>query len=296
DLSQQPIPEVPATSSSAWNALLQSTMKETVDPRVERWRGGLDALLVFLGLFSAIVTTFLVNSLAGLTEDKTSRTNELLVNLTEIIISLSGTPASELNISYPVPFIPDSSDIRINAYWSLSLTFSLTIAALALGCRGFLNMVTWSRHTRASDRLADIWTRWTGMNRVFRPVIEALGQLLIFPVFLFVLGILDMLISAVNGLLHPPGFMIFAFSLSVICIIPLFHSHRRHSPPCELAFSIETRLRYSNYVHPLHTSISPRGLYCRKRIDSSSTFCRSSPTFSQHDQSLPQPSAADPRR
>ncbi|KAJ7727763.1 hypothetical protein B0H16DRAFT_1231849, partial [Mycena metata] len=195
DLSQQPIPEVPATSSSAWNALLQSTMTETVDPRVERWRGGLDALLVFLALFSAIVATFLVNSLAGLTEDNTSRTNKLLANLTEIVISLSGTPASKLNISYPVPFNPDSSDIRINAYWSLSLTFSLAIAALALGCRGFLNMVTWSRHKKTSDRLADIWTRWTGMNRLLRPVIEALGPLLIFPVFLFVLGVLDMLIS-----------------------------------------------------------------------------------------------------
>ncbi|KAJ7151224.1 hypothetical protein C8R46DRAFT_826255, partial [Mycena filopes] len=195
DFSQQPIPEVPATSSSAWNALLQSTLKETIDPRVERWRSGLDALLVFLGLFSAIVTTFLVNSLAGLEEDQTSRTNELLVNLTEILISLSGKPASGLNLTYPAPFTPASGDVRVNAFWSVSLTFSLTIAALALGCRGFLNMVTWSRHKRASERLADIWTRWNGTNRVLRPVIEALPQLLIFPVFLFILGILDLLIS-----------------------------------------------------------------------------------------------------
>lgn len=42
------MPEVPATSSSAWNALLRSSLTETIQPKVERWRSGLDALLVFV--------------------------------------------------------------------------------------------------------------------------------------------------------------------------------------------------------------------------------------------------------
>ncbi|KAJ7135879.1 hypothetical protein C8R44DRAFT_389744 [Mycena epipterygia] len=210
------MPEVPATSSSAWNALLSSTLSDTIEPRVERWRSGLDALLVFLGLFSAIVTAFLVNSLVGLTEDKVARTNELLVNLTEIVIFISGKPA--FNMTYPVPFQPDPSDVRVNAFWSLSLTFSLSIAALAVGCRGFLNMIAWSRHKKASERLADIWTRWNAADRVLRPAIEALPQLLVFPVFLFIIGILDMLFSSVQELLRPPPFILFAFGLSVLCI------------------------------------------------------------------------------
>ncbi|KAJ6590705.1 hypothetical protein DFH09DRAFT_1140075 [Mycena vulgaris] len=218
DLSQQPIPEVPATNSSAWNALLGSTLTDTIEPRVERWRSGLDALLVFLGLFSAIVTAFLVNSLAGLTEDKVAKTNELLVNLTEIVIALSGKPASGLNISHPAPFRPDASDVRVNAFWSLSLTFSLSIAALAVGCRGFLNMITWSRHKKASERLADVWTRWNAADRVLRPAIEALGQLLVIPVFLFIIGILDTLFSSVQELLHPPPFILFSFGVSLLCI------------------------------------------------------------------------------
>ncbi|KAJ7611147.1 hypothetical protein B0H17DRAFT_874938, partial [Mycena rosella] len=196
DLSQQPIPEVPATNSSAWNALLGSTLKDTIEPRVERWRSGLDALLVFLGLFSAIVTAFLVDSLAGLAEDKVARTNELVANLTDVVIALSGKPATALDITYPTVFRPDSSDVRVNAFWSLSLTFSLSIAALAVGCRGFLNMITWSERKKASERLADIWARWNAADRVLRPAIEALPQLLIIPVFLFIVGILDMLFSS----------------------------------------------------------------------------------------------------
>ncbi|KAJ7152656.1 hypothetical protein C8R43DRAFT_1127113 [Mycena crocata] len=188
DFSQQPIPEVPASNSSAWNALLGSTLKDIIEPRVERWRSGLDALLVF------------VNSVLGRLDlwairDKTARTNELLVNLTDVMISLSGKPSSGLNLTYPVPFRPDPSIVRVNAFWSLALTFSLAIAALAVGSRGFLNMIAWSQHQKASERLADIWTRWNAANSV-----------------------LNLLFSSVNELRTPPPFILFAFGLSVLCI------------------------------------------------------------------------------
>ncbi|KAJ7752472.1 hypothetical protein DFH07DRAFT_774412 [Mycena maculata] len=171
DLTQQPIPEVPATNSSAWNALLGSTLTDTIEPRVERWR----------------------------------------------MISQSGKSVSGLNTTN-VPFQPDPSTVRVNAFWSVSVTSSLSIAALAVMCRGFLNMITWSRHKKASERLEDIWTRWAAADRVLRPAIEALPHLLIFPVFLFIIGILDLLFSSVRELPSPPPFLLFAFGLSVLCI------------------------------------------------------------------------------
>ncbi|KAJ7843666.1 hypothetical protein B0H14DRAFT_2294484, partial [Mycena olivaceomarginata] len=125
DLSQRPMPEVPATSSSAWNALLRSSLTETIQPKVERWRSGLDALLVFLGLFSAIVTSFFVQSLTALKQDQAVRMNELLTNLTEIIIVISGTAPADLHVAQPIPFHPDSTDVRLNSFWSLSLILSV---------------------------------------------------------------------------------------------------------------------------------------------------------------------------
>lgn len=48
DVSMQPLPQVAFTSSSTWGALFRSRIMETIQPKVERWRSGLDALLVFV--------------------------------------------------------------------------------------------------------------------------------------------------------------------------------------------------------------------------------------------------------
>ncbi|KAJ7280006.1 hypothetical protein C8J57DRAFT_1124578, partial [Mycena rebaudengoi] len=197
DLNQQPMPEVSATSNSTWGALLRTTVTETIQPKVDRWRSGLDALLVFLGLFSAIVTAFLVESLSGLRPDEAARTNELLANLTDIMIALSGVNPVNLNLPTLAEFQPDSTDIRLNSYWSLSLVLSLSVAALAVTCRGFLNMVTLSHHAKATDKLIDIKMRWKEVDKILGPVIEMIPQLLVIPVLLFVVGLLDSILSGV---------------------------------------------------------------------------------------------------
>ncbi|KAJ7280106.1 hypothetical protein C8J57DRAFT_997259, partial [Mycena rebaudengoi] len=197
DLSQQPMPEVSATSNSTWGALLRTTVAETIQPKVDRWRSGLDALLVFLGLFSAIVTAFLVESLSELRPDEAARTNELLANLTDILITLSGVNPISLNLSIPAQFQPDSTDVRLNSYWSLSLILSLSVAALAVTCRGFLNMITLSHHAKATDKSIDIRLRWEQADKMLGPVIEMIPQLLVIPVLLFVVGLLDNIFSDV---------------------------------------------------------------------------------------------------
>ncbi|KAJ7695044.1 hypothetical protein B0H17DRAFT_1198753 [Mycena rosella] len=201
DVSAQPFPQVPQTSSSVWDALLRSRIAETIQPQVERWRSGLDALLVFLGLFCGIVASFLVSSLTGLQPDEVARTNELLANLTEIVIQLSaGANISTLKVSAPAPFQPDPLDIRLNSYWSISLTLSLSIAALAVACRGFLNMATLSRHTKAVDKLMDINARWKRAEKLLGPTLEIIPQFLVIPVILFVVGLLDSIFTSIHDL------------------------------------------------------------------------------------------------
>lgn len=121
-----------------------STLKNT-EPTLERWRGGLDTLLIFVreidqycfqfcfrvnylhqvGLFSAIITSFLVESLKNLEPDAGLRTNELLANLTGIIIAISTLNDTGLESTQPASFVPTSSDVRINIYWSLALIISV---------------------------------------------------------------------------------------------------------------------------------------------------------------------------
>ncbi|KAJ7148508.1 hypothetical protein C8R43DRAFT_520170 [Mycena crocata] len=219
DISQQPMPEVPATSSSAWNALLRSALTETIQPKIDRWRSGLDALLVFLGLFSAIVTAFFVGSLNALKPDTTARTNELLSNLTNIIMAISGS--ANMSVAQPELFQPDASDVRLNSYWSLSLVLSLSLAALAVVFRGFLNTAAFSRDAKASDKLVDIHTRWSNTEKILGNTVEALPPLLVIPVLLFIVGLLDTLLVSVFRLNSLPAPILVTSVISLFVFIAL---------------------------------------------------------------------------
>lgn len=143
----QPAPDTPATSASAWNALLRAH-QGNVQPTIERWRGTLDTLLVFVSssrracgtrcsmvvliadasqvaLFSAIVTTFFVQSLTNLSQDPDNRTNELLENLTEIVLSIGHGNLSSLKLDEPENFVPEGNAVRLNFYWSIALMLSV---------------------------------------------------------------------------------------------------------------------------------------------------------------------------
>lgn len=63
----------------------------------------------------------------NLSPDQGARTNEILTNLTDIIIQLSsGAVPAALNLTLPTPFVPDASDVRVNFYWSLALVLSVS--------------------------------------------------------------------------------------------------------------------------------------------------------------------------
>ncbi|KAJ7280069.1 hypothetical protein C8J57DRAFT_1031792, partial [Mycena rebaudengoi] len=124
-----------------------------------------------------------------------------------------------LNLSTPAQFQPDSTDVRLNSYWSLSLILSLSMAALAVTCRGFLNMLTLSRHAKATEKLIDIRMRWEEADKILGPVIEMMPQLLVIPVLLFVVGLLDNIFSDILQLVARPAPVVVTTSLSLFFIM-----------------------------------------------------------------------------
>lgn len=152
-VSRQPLPQTSATSASSWGALLRSHMNNA-EPIISQWRGTLDTLLIFVSLllpmkidsqihrgsifrrkqvalFSAIVTALYVQSLTNLAPDTGERTNELLQNLTEVIIVLQGASAAQFNFSQPTVFTPATGVlIRLNFYFSISLVLSVSAVQL----------------------------------------------------------------------------------------------------------------------------------------------------------------------
>lgn len=57
-------------------------------------------------------------------------------------------------------------------------------------------MLSRSQHTQAYKKLGDLYRRWGEAIRLLGPAVQALPQLLIIPVILFIIGLLDNMISS----------------------------------------------------------------------------------------------------
>jgi hypothetical protein len=79
-----------------------------------------------IGLFSAIVTAFFVDSFSRLQPDDGATTNELLSNLTSIILLVHSVSFNETGLPLAVPFEPERNDVRENVFWSISLALSVS--------------------------------------------------------------------------------------------------------------------------------------------------------------------------
>ncbi|SJL16703.1 uncharacterized protein ARMOST_20232 [Armillaria ostoyae] len=103
---------------------------------LEGWRDGLDVLLVFAGLFSAVVTTFVVQTSQNLQVDYSQVTATLLFELIDVQrAAANGTLVNDVPRSDLTPFSdfrPTIADSLVNGLWFTSLSFSLATALFAV--------------------------------------------------------------------------------------------------------------------------------------------------------------------
>ncbi|KAF9004489.1 hypothetical protein BDZ89DRAFT_966967, partial [Hymenopellis radicata] len=108
---------------------------------VNQYRDGLDVMLVFAGLFSAVVTSFLVQVSQNLQADYAQMSALLLHDLVSIQLSDGD---SAFNITSPSvdpaqKFVPDAIDVWINGLWVVSLTVALVVALAAVLVKQWLH-------------------------------------------------------------------------------------------------------------------------------------------------------------
>ncbi|KAI3614343.1 hypothetical protein WG66_000277 [Moniliophthora roreri] len=176
------------TVEQSWEKLMAEVAKYD-SGMVKDWKEDIDTLLVFAGLFSAVVTAFVIESYQWLSEDPTDTTVAILV---QISMQLN---TSQSIIPERVQFEPDASSIRINCFWFLSLVFSLTSALFGLLCKQWLREHQRDPLTRTpAQALAlrqlrrDSLERW-GVSSF----LSALPILLEVALLLFFVGVLDLL-------------------------------------------------------------------------------------------------------
>ncbi|KAH8797715.1 hypothetical protein DL96DRAFT_1412878, partial [Flagelloscypha sp. PMI_526] len=112
---------------------------------IRGFRDTLDSLLIFASLFSAVITTFVVQTAQALPTDQSVITNHLLVDIAALLRAngnatiLSGLPPSK--------FGPDTStykttDIWINGLFFASLSLSLATALLSVLAKQWIRAYT----------------------------------------------------------------------------------------------------------------------------------------------------------
>ncbi|KAF8801208.1 hypothetical protein BYT27DRAFT_7174551 [Phlegmacium glaucopus] len=101
---------------------------------METWKDDMDSIIIFAGLFSAVLTAFLVDATKSLKPDPTEQTNALLSQTVVLLAQISqqlGPNGSQTITLPPQPlelFKPNPSDLRVNIFWYMSLGFSITAA------------------------------------------------------------------------------------------------------------------------------------------------------------------------
>ncbi|KAI0635581.1 hypothetical protein C8Q77DRAFT_578350 [Trametes polyzona] len=176
-----------------------SSMRKYDEAMVRGWKEEIDTLLVFAGLFSAVVTAFNIEAYHLLQDDSSGAT---LLVLQQIAQQLATPPATGSNTTASEPASPPSStafrpsgqSIRINTLWFSSLVFSLFSALIGIMVKQWTReyMAVVSLSSRDSIRLRqhrfDCMVAW----RV--PEIMALLPLLLqVSLILFFIGLIDFL-------------------------------------------------------------------------------------------------------
>ncbi|KAF9021846.1 hypothetical protein BDZ89DRAFT_1071159 [Hymenopellis radicata] len=222
-------------------ASCRERMEKSDNAACKAWGDDVDALLVFAGLFSAVVTAFTVESYQWLDVDSSDVT---AVALLHISAQLAG---EEQGTYTPDPFAPSSLSRRINSYWFLSLVLALLSALLGILCKQWLREyqaavpVPHQRTIAARQMRFDALHFWKVDD-----VLASLPLLLEAALILFFVGILELLwsrdrtVAIIITLACSVGLIIVLSTTVLPAIIFLLHvshdvSHddkRESIPPC----------------------------------------------------------------
>ncbi|KAJ7132646.1 hypothetical protein C8R46DRAFT_1235601 [Mycena filopes] len=120
--------ETEAAAAKLWTVYVSEAEKYDKS-LVESWKGDMEGMLIFAGLFSASLTAFLIESYKTLVPDSGDTTVLLLAQISQQLAASSNGTA--VNYIPPAPFTPLTSSLVCNVLWFISLGLSLTCALVA---------------------------------------------------------------------------------------------------------------------------------------------------------------------
>ncbi|CAK5271482.1 unnamed protein product [Mycena citricolor] len=119
-----------ASGNKLWNTYI-SEAQNYDQGLVDGWRSEMDGLLIFAGLFSGVVTSFILESYKTLSSDSGTQTLAILNQISQQLAGLKNGTANIDALPPPSAFSPSISSLICNALWFISLALSLSSALVA---------------------------------------------------------------------------------------------------------------------------------------------------------------------
>ncbi|CAA7263117.1 unnamed protein product [Cyclocybe aegerita] len=200
-----------------WERVLAPVQKKD-KAQCDTWKDEVQNILIFAGLFSAVVTAFLVETYKNLQPDPNETAVLLLARIVAHLENQSNAPASPPDsVIGPseAPFTPSNSAIRVNAFWFLSLVLSLTTVLIGI------TSLQWIREHQSypeyfsPQQTFTLLHMRTQMLQKWRvsAFFSSLPLLLALGLIFFLIGLADFLVSL--GIMTVTIPMVFLISLSL---------------------------------------------------------------------------------
>ncbi|KAH9057214.1 hypothetical protein EDB87DRAFT_1133707 [Lactarius vividus] len=173
------------------------------EARFERLAADMDGIPTFAGLFAAVLTSFLVQSIQNLQSNPMEQSVyyqqqsvAMLAQISHQIASITPqVPVAPTPPPYPA-FHPSSSDVRVNIYWVTGLVCSLSAALLATvvqqWVRSYMQVFQQYDHPLKRARFRQFFFEGADGMRTLAGAVQRLIQL---SLFCFFLGLGDSMLN-----------------------------------------------------------------------------------------------------
>ncbi|KAI0795763.1 hypothetical protein C8Q75DRAFT_696397, partial [Abortiporus biennis] len=188
---------------------LSKILREHDENKIRNCKEDMDTLLVFAGLFSAVLTAFLIDSYKNLQQDAASVSVSILLQISQQLTALASQPVNQIPVATAPPFQHSNTAVQLNILWFSSLVCSLVTASLGILIKQWLREYIVHDSLSPRDYIRVRHFRYDGLIRYKVFEIAALLPLLLhLSLLLFFIGLrvflsqLDSLLSwVVSGLI-----------------------------------------------------------------------------------------------
>ncbi|KAK0474757.1 hypothetical protein IW261DRAFT_523635 [Armillaria novae-zelandiae] len=211
---------------------------------VEQFRDNVNLLLISAGLFSAVVTAFVVQSSQNLQPDYAAMSASLLYEL--VLIQRAVANGSSVNVvtsplDPSIAFVPTTTDIWVNGLWFTSLFLSLTTALVAVLVKQWLHHYVALPSGTPRDRSLLRQFRYAGFRKWHVQIIIGLLPVVIhLALMIFLVGLVVFLhpLQAVLSWIIGTGTIVVYGAYMVAAVLPILSPQCPYRMPlCDLIYA-----------------------------------------------------------